>query len=419
NVEELFDYAYSLAKQPLPKGRRVGIVTNAGGAGVMATDAVEWEGLEVARFTEDTARTLAARMPKAANIYNPVDILGDARADRYREAVELVCGDVGVDMVVALSAPVAILTYAELAEILAQARARFGKPLACSFMAGELGEEAEGTLLAAGIPSFFDPARAVRALRVLADYARIRDLPREAPRSLPVDRDRVRRVLAGARDRPRLGLEAMEILSAYGIPVARGGFAPTPEAAGELAQGLGERVVLKVVSPDITHKSDAGGVRVGVPAGEVEEEAWRLLRRLKERFPGAHLEGLYVQELLPPGREVILGMARDPTFGPLVMFGLGGIHVEVLRDVAFAVAPLSPGEAEGLVRRIRGYPILRGVRGEPGVDLPSLVEAVERLSLLVADFPEIAELDINPVICYPDRVVAVDLRLTVTVEEGT
>jgi len=419
NVEELFDYAYSLAKQPLPKGRRVGIVTNAGGAGVMATDAVEWEGLEVARFTEDTARTLAARMPKAANIYNPVDILGDARADRYREAVELVCGDAGVDMVVALSAPVAILTYAELAEILAQARARFGKPLACSFMAGELGEEAEGTLLAAGIPSFFDPARAVRALRVLADYARIRDLPREAPRSLPVDRDWVRRVLAGARDRPRLGLEAMEILSAYGIPVARGGFAPTPEAAGELAQGLGERVVLKVVSPDITHKSDAGGVRVGVPAGEVEEEAWRLLRRLKERFPGAHLEGLYVQELLPPGREVILGMARDPTFGPLVMFGLGGIHVEVLRDVAFAVAPLSPGEAEGLVRRIRGYPILRGVRGEPGVDLPSLVEAVERLSLLVADFPEIAELDINPVICYPDRVVAVDLRLTVTVEEGT
>ena len=418
NVEELFDYAHSLAKQPLPRGRRVGIVTNAGGAGVMATDAVEWEGLEVARFGGDTVRRLAARMPKAANIYNPVDILGDARADRYREAVELVCGDAGVDMVVALSAPVAILTYAELAGILAEARDRFGKPLTCSFMAGELGEEAEEILHRAGIPSFFDPARAVRALRVLADYARIRELPRETPRSLPVDRDRVKKVLTRARERPRLGLEAMDILSAYGIPVAQGGFAPTPEEAARIAAELGERVVLKVVSPDITHKSDAGGVRVGVPAGEVEEEAWRLLRRLRERFPGAHLEGLYVQELLPPGREVILGMARDPTFGPLIMFGLGGIHVEVLRDVAFAVAPLAPGEAESLVKMIRGYPILRGVRGEPGVDLPSLVEAVERLSLLVSDFPEIAELDINPVICYPDRVVAVDLRLTVAVEEG-
>ncbi|MCD5408827.1 acetate--CoA ligase family protein [Candidatus Bipolaricaulota bacterium] len=421
NVEELFDYAYSLAKQPLPRGRRVGIVTNAGGAGVMATDAVEWEGLEVARFSEATARRLAERMPKAANIYNPVDILADARADRYREAVELVCGDPGVDMVVALSAPAPILTYAELAGILADARERFGKPLSCSFMAGELGEEAEGILRGAGIPSFFDPARAARALRVLADYARVRSQPRDGPRPLPVDREAVRQVLAEARaeDRPQLGLEAMEILSAYGIPVARGGFAPTPEEAGELARGLGEQVVLKVVSPDIIHKSDAGGVRVGVPAGEVEEEAWRLLRRLRERFPGAHLKGLYVQELLPPGREVILGMARDPTFGPLIMFGLGGIHVEVLRDVAFAVAPLSPREAEGLVRGIRGYPILRGVRGEPGVDLPALVEAVERLSRLVADFPEIAELDINPIMCYPDRVVAVDLRFTVAMEEGT
>jgi len=211
----------------------------------------------------------------------------------------------------------------------------------------------------------------------------------------------------------------MDILAAYGIPVARGAVARTPEEAARVAAELGERVVLKVVSPEISHKSDVGGVLVGVPVGEVEGTAWRLLRQLRDRFPGALLEGVYVQELLPPGREVILGMARDPTFGPLIMFGLGGIHVEVLRDVAFAVAPLSQAEAGELVRSIRGYPILRGVRGEPGVDLDSLAEVVERLSHLAADFPAIAELDVNPLLCYPDRVVAVDLRLTVTGEEGS
>ena len=421
NVEELFDYAYSLAKQPLPRGKRVGVMTNAGGAGVMATDAVEEEGLELARFSERTAKALAECLPPAANIYNPVDVLGDAHVDRYRQALQLVIEDPNVDMVVSLSAPTPIISFAELARAVGEAQGRTGKPLAVSFMAGELGEEAEELLRQAGIPSYFDPARAVRALRVLADYQRMRTRTWKPPRELPVDRGRVKELLGRARaeDRPRLGLEAMDILTAYGIPVARGGVAGTPEEAAELARSLGERVVLKVVSPDITHKSDAGGVRVGVPCEEVEEEARRLLRRLRERFPGAHLQGLYVQELLPPGREVILGMARDPTFGPLIMFGLGGIHVEVLRDVAFAVAPLSPGEAEELIKGIRGYPILRGVRGEPGVDLPSLVEAVERLSHLVTDFPEIAELDINPIMCYPDRVVAVDLRLTVTGEEGS
>ncbi|MBC7097706.1 acetate--CoA ligase family protein [Candidatus Bipolaricaulota bacterium] len=420
NVEELFDYAYALAKQPLPRGRRVGIVTNAGGAGVMATDAVEWEGLEVARFTEDTARRLAECMPKAANIYNPVDILGDARADRYKKAVELVAGDPNVDMVVALSAPVAILTYAELAEILAQARRRFEKPFVCSFLAGELGEEAEGLLRGAGIPSFFDPARAVRTLRVLCDYLEIRRRPRPEPRPLEVDRESVRRLVREAISsaRPRLGLEAMEILSAYGIPTARGGLARSPEEAARLAQGLGERVVLKIASPEIPHKSDAGGVLVGVDQRAVEERAAMLLRQIRRKFPGARLEGVYVQEMLPPGREVIVGVLRDPTFGPLVMFGLGGIHVEVLRDVAFSVAPLSRDEAQALVHRIRGFPILKGVRGEPGVDVPGLVEVVERLGRLAADFREIVELDVNPLLCYPDRVVAVDLRLTISGEEG-
>ncbi|MGB9757379.1 MAG: acetate--CoA ligase alpha subunit [Candidatus Bipolaricaulaceae bacterium] len=418
-VEELFDFAYILARQPLPKGKRIGIMTNAGGAGVMATDAAEWEGLTVARLSESTVRALASRLPPAAALYNPVDILGDANAQRYREALELVLSDPGVDMVTALSAPVAILRFAELAEIVAEAKERFGKPVAVSFMAGELGEEAEEILRRAGIPSFFDPARAVRALAVLAKYAEIRTRPRQEPPKFPVDREKARKILAEARakGRVRLGLEAAEILSAYGIPFAKGGLAENAEEAGRIAQELGTPVALKIVSPEITHKTELGGVRLNVSPKEADRVAWELLNSVHHRFPEAEIEGVYVQEMLPPGREVILGMVRDPTFGPLLMFGLGGVYVEVLRDVAFGVAPLSRAEAQELLDLIRGKKILYGVRGQPPVDLPGLLDVILRVGQLAAENPEILELDLNPILCYPERVVAVDLRLTIA-EEG-
>jgi acetyl coenzyme A synthetase (ADP forming)-like protein len=418
-VEELFDYAYILARQPLPKGKRIGIMTNAGGAGVMAADAAEWEGLTVARLSESTVRALAARLPPAAALYNPVDILGDANAQRYREALELVLGDPGVDMVTALSAPVAILRFSELAEVVAEAKERFGKPIAVSFMAGELGEEAEEILRRAGIPSFFDPARAVRALAALAKYAEIRARSRTPPPSFPVDLPKARKILKSAEEkgRVRLGLEAMELLSAYGIPVAKGGVAKTAEEARKIAEEIGKPVAIKILSPEITHKTEVGGVRLSVPPQEADRVAWELLNAFRKTFPGIPMDGVYVQEMLPPGREVILGMVRDPTFGPLLMFGLGGIYVEVLRDVAFGVAPLSREEAEEMVRLIRGAKLLLGVRGQPPVDLAGLVDLILRISQMSVENPEILELDLNPVICYPERVVAVDVRMTIAEEE--
>jgi acetyltransferase len=226
----------------------------------------------------------------------------------------------------------------------------------------------------------------------------------------------VREALAG--ERLQLGVEALELLSAYGIETPRSGLGRTPEEVGELARKFGERVVLKVASPELTHKSEVGGVRVGVPRDQAERVAWEMIRGVRDRFPEAKVLGVLVQEHLPPGREVIVGMVRDPTFGPLIMFGLGGIYVEVLRDVAFAVAPLSQAEAVDLVHSIGGFPLLAGARGQPPVDMAALVGTVERLSQLVMDFPEIVELDVNPILCYPDRVVAVDLRLTVSGEEG-
>jgi acetyl coenzyme A synthetase (ADP forming)-like protein len=418
-VEELFDYAYILARQPLPKGKRIGIMTNAGGAGVMAADAAEWEGLTVARLSESTVRALAARLPPAAALYNPVDILGDANAQRYREALELVLGDPGVDMVTALSAPVAILRFSELAEVVAEAKERFGKPIAVSFMAGELGEEAEEILRRAGIPSFFDPARAVRALAALAKYAEIRARSRTPPPSFPVDLPKARKILKSAEEkgRVRLGLEAMELLSAYGIPVAKGGVAKTAEEARKIAEEIGKPVAIKILSPEITHKTELGGVRLSVPPQEADRVAWELLNAFRKTFPGMPMDGVYVQEMLPPGREVILGMVRDPTFGPLLMFGLGGIYVEILQDVAFGVAPLSREEAEEMVRLIRGAKLLLGVRGQPPVDLAGLVDLILRISQMSVENPEILELDLNPVICYPERVVAVDVRMTIAEEE--
>jgi len=418
-VEELFDYAYILARQPLPKGKRIGIMTNAGGAGVMAADAAEWEGLTVARLSESTVRALAARLPPAAALYNPVDILGDANAQRYREALELVLGDPGVDMVTALSAPVAILRFSELAEVVAEAKERFGKPIAVSFMAGELGEEAEEVLRRAGIPSFFDPARAVRALAALAKYVEIRARRRTPPPIFPVDLPKARKILKNAEEkgRVRLGLEAMELLSAYGMPVAKGGVAKTAEEARKIAEEIGKPVAIKILSPEITHKTEVGGVRLSVPPQEADRVAWELLNAFRKTFPGIPMDGVYVQEMLPPGREVILGMVRDPTFGPLLMFGLGGIYVEVLRDVAFGVAPLSREEAEEMVRLIRGAKLLLGVRGQPPVDLAGLVDLILRISQMSVENPEILELDLNPVMCYPERVVAVDVRMTIAEEE--
>ena len=402
-VEELLGGAIALSQEPLPRGRRVGIVSNAGGPAILAADAAADDGLELPPLSPATVDSLAEHFPRAS-VANPVDILADASADRFRDAVEWVLADPRVDMGLVLTAPHPVLTFAELARILAAAHRRHAKPVVASFLAGELGEEAVKILGAAGIPAYFEPARAVRALATLARYREIRDRPPPERSAGDADRARARELLRSRG--PRLGVESLDLLAVYGVPVARGGVARSADEAEALAHDLGEKVVLKVLSSAVVHKSDAGGVRIGVPVGGVRDAYREMVRGV----PTA--AGAYVQELLPPGVEVIVGIVRDPTFGPLVMFGLGGVFVEVLGDVAFALAPLSRGEAEGLLRSIRGFPLLEGARGRPGVHLPSLADAVERLSHLAADFPEIRELDVNPILCYPDRVVAVDLRVS-------
>lgn len=420
-VQALFDFARALAGQPLPESRTVGIVTNAGGPGVMTTDALGATDLELASFSEETVAALRASLPDEANVYNPVDVVGDADLERFHDGLDTVLGDPGVGAVVILSAPTAVLSYDELAEMIVDRQAAHGKPVVTCLMGGGAARVAEDRLRPAGIPNYFDPARAVQSLEALGRYDRIRERTYDDPSDFAVDRERARAILESAAERgdTRIGVEAMELLEAYGIPTPNGFIVDTPAEAASAARDLGGPVVMKIVSPDISHKSDIGGVKVGVAVEEVEDAFEDLVTRARNYQPDASLLGVQVQETvdLDGGTETIVGMNRDPQFGPLVMFGIGGIFVEIVGDTAFRVAPVSNQEAVAMTREIEGAPLLRGARGREPVDVEGIVETIQRVSQLAIDFPAILELDINPLVGLSAGVTAIDVRLTVDTDK--
>lgn len=417
SVQELFDSAQMLANQPLPDSQQVAVITNAGGPGVMSTDAVGDSGLSMASFNENTLDAFRDSLPEEGNIYNPVDIVGDADIDRFESALETALSDPNVGMGLVLSAPTAVLDYEELAEATIELREKHEKPVAACFMGGERVAPAAELLGEAGIPNYFDPARAVSSLDSLAQYREIRAREYGNPEEFEADRDRVRELLERAENRGenRIGVEAMEILEAYGIPIPEGEVVSDPNEAERVSQEIDGEVVMKVVSPDIMHKSDIGGVKVGVAHEDVYDAYEDLVTRARNYQPDATLLGVQVQEMvdLDSGVETIVGMNRDPQFGPLLLFGLGGIFVETLEDVTLRVAPVSESEASDMVDEIDAAPLLRGARGRDPVDQESVVETIQRLSQLVTDFSEIVELDINPLVATPDGVTAIDIALTV------
>ncbi|WP_458189581.1 acetate--CoA ligase family protein [Haladaptatus sp. NG-WS-4] len=421
NVQELFDFAQILSGQPLPERNDVAIVTNAGGPGVMSTDAVGDSNLSLASFSEETLDALSEAMPDEANIYNPIDAIGDADLDRFREAIDIAMGDENVGATVVLSAPTAVIDYRELAETIVELQEKHEKPVVTALMGGGRTEGAKEVLGERGIPNYFDPARAVRSLDALVTYRDISQRAYEEPTTFDVDRDRADKILARAKERGdnRLGVEAMGLLDAYGIPTPEGSIVETPEDAVAAAQDVDGEVVMKIVSPDILHKSDIGGVRVGVPNEDVYDAFEDLVTRARNYQPDATILGVQVQEMvdLDSGTETIIGMNRDPQFGPLLLFGLGGIFVEVLEDTTFRVAPLSEREASEMVGEIEAAPLLRGARGRDPADVEAVVESLQRLSQLVTDFPAILELDVNPLVATPDGVQAIDIRLTVDTNE--
>ena len=420
-VQELFDFASILAGQPLPDGDSVAIVTNAGGPGVMTTDAVGDSRLDLAEFTDETLATLSEDLPEGANIYNPVDIIGDAPVERFEATIDTVLADDTVEMAIVLSCPTATLSFDDLAAATVRLRSEHGTPLVATLMGGSSTESAAATLSDAGIPTYFDPARAVHSLEALAQYATIREQEYASPTTFDVDRERAREILERAAERgdTRLGVESMELLDAYGIPTPEGEVVSDPAAAVEVAEAIDGPVAMKIVSPAISHKSDIGGVEVGVKQSDVRSTYGNIVSRARNYQPDAPIVGVQVQEMvdLDAGTETIVGVNRDPQFGSLVMFGLGGIFVEIMEDTSFRVAPVSEPEVREMLGEIRAAPLLHGARGRTPADVDALVTVIQRVSQLVTDFPAITELDVNPVVAMPDGVAAVDLRLTLDQEE--
>ncbi|SIR89013.1 acetate--CoA ligase family protein [Natronorubrum thiooxidans] len=420
SVQELFDYARALSGLSEPDSNGVAVVTNAGGPGVLTTDAVGDARLEMADFTDETLDELREAMPEEANVYNPIDAIGDADAERFGEALDIALGDPNVGSAVVVSAPTAVLEYDTLAETVIEKRDAYETPVVTSLMGGQRARAAEDVLREFGIPNYFDPARAVSGLDALAQYRDIREQTIDEPERFDVDRERAREILARAADRDdnRLGVESMALLEAYGIPTPDGEIVDDPERACEVASGIDGDVVMKIVSPDISHKSDIGGVKVGVADDDVYDAYEDLVARARNYQPDATILGVQVQELvdLDVATETIVGMNRDPQFGPLLLFGLGGIFVEILEDTSVRVAPIGESEAHEMVEEIQATPLLRGARGRDPADIDAIVETIQRLSQLVTDFPAILELDINPLVAGPDGVQAIDLRLTVDTE---
>jgi len=420
SIESLFDYAQIFSYQPLLRGKRIAVVTNAGGPGIMAMDAIENVGLVCAAISDKTVSRLKEFLPPNANFHNPIDMIGDAKAETYGMTLEVILQDDGIDGVMVLLTPQAMIDPVEAAKNIVEATKGCNKPVVASFIGGEKVKEGIELLQKNKIPHYPTPERAVGALSVLADYVKWLEKPRRVVKRFAVNTTKVDRVLNLNRKRGITNIseyDSKAILASYGFQVPRGKVVKSPEEAAEAASEIGFPVVMKIISPDIIHKSDVGGVRTNIRSYQEVIDTYELMMiRVRNRCANARLQGIFVQEMVEDGWEVILGMTRDPQFGPMLMFGLGGIYVEVLRDVSFQLAPISSDEAVEMLVGTKTYNLLRGVRGEKPVDIQLVAECVQRLSQLSVDFPVIQEMDINPlkVSAARSRAVAVDARIRIS-----
>jgi acetyltransferase len=414
-IEEMFTLATAFTSQPLPKGNRVAILTNAGGPAIMATDAAITLGLTLAPLQDTTRRELKRKLPPECSVANPVDLIASADAARYEVALKLLLKDPSVDGLMVLFVAPTMINSREVARTIVRCCRKSRKPVLTCFMGKDRGAEGVQALRASSIPVYSFPEEAAQALAAMDRYRGIRARPRGRVVRFRCDRPRVRRLLARLRRAKRAELtlqETQEVLQAYGFPQPPGRVVGSAAGAIEAALELGYPVVMKAVLPELSHKTEAGGVRVDLRNGD---EVGRTYREMAEKLKKRTLPVL-VQKMIRGGREVILGSFQDRQFGTLLMFGLGGIFVEAMKDVAFRVHPITDRDAAEMIASLRGYALLKGFRGEPGVSEKLLVEMLLRLSQLLADFPEIEQVDINPFIVGSRRSesFAVDARIALT-----
>ncbi len=424
SVNELFDYANAFSLKKLPRSNKIAIVTNAGGPGIVATDMTEVSGLKLARFQQETLETLASHLPPTANINNPVDVIGDAAQDRYENALEAVIKDEGVYGVLVILTPQSMTNAIGTAEVIVRISKRFDKPVVCCFMGIFDVSAGVAYLQKHRIPVYKFPESAAKALGVM--YKRSQWLNRQVLAQFPVDHNS-RKAADIIEDSLSKGitylseLEGLEVLACYGFKVLPTQLATTEDEAVDIAEKIGLPVVMKILSPQIMHKSDADGVKVNLKTPDQVKEAFATIVANAEKYdPNAQIRGVLVQKMAPRGEEVILGMTRYPVFGPLVMFGLGGIYVELFKDVVFRIAPIGRNNARRMIASIKGLPMLQGFRGRPVADLEILEKMITSLSALVLENPRIKELDINPLLVHGEGqgATVADVRIILEKEEA-
>jgi len=416
SVEELFDLAMAFSGRPLPRSRRTAVVTNSGGPGILAADALERHLVELPDLAPETVARLKPLFPEEASLRNPLDMIASATPPGYRAALAALLDDPGVDSALAIFVPPLGIKQADVAEAIATVAGDHPeKPVLAVLMGREGLPQGKAELHEVGVPAYIFPESAARALSALCRQREWRERPLPPAEEFAVDRETAGRLVAEARaaGRTRLGeAESLALLKAYGIPTAAATLARTAEEAVALAGTVGGAVAMKIVSPEIVHKTDVGGVRVGVEGPAAVRAAFEeIVASARRGVPGATIHGVLVQEMVRGGRETIAGVMRDPSFGPLVMFGLGGIFVEVLRDVVFRVAPINRHDAADMIAGLRGARLLDALRGSPAADRSAIEDVLLRLSRLAGDFPEIMELDVNPLLAFPERAIAVDARV--------
>ncbi len=400
---ELFDYAVAFSKQPALKGNNIGIVTNAGGPGIMATDAAIRHGLEVATLSDETKEKMAQGLPAAASLNNPVDVIGDATHERYEVALKGVLEDDQVDGAIVLLTPQAMTDIYDTAKVIPKVAKQFDKPVVASFMGTVDVAPGIEHLENNGVPAYPFPEAAARALATMADHAGVLKLEKRQEIKINADTATAAAVIADKlKDKEECYLgqaEANAILEAYGLPVLKNQLVTDASEIAAAVEKVGFPLVMKIASPDIVHKFDAGGVKLNINSLEEAQAAYaEIIANAKKFKADARITGIYMEAMAKKGVEVILGAVRDPQFGPLCMFGLGGTFVEVMKDVSFRLAPMWEVSAEVMIRSIKAYKMLTGFRGTPPADVDAIKDCLLRVSQMLCDNPEIAELDINPLI---------------------
>jgi len=424
-LPELFDVARAFAtysgsdaasKSIKLKGPRIAIITNAGGPAVMATDQIEKSKiLQMAQFTEQTIAKLRSGFPPGANFYNPIDVIADATYERYSLALESAHNDKNVDGLLAILLPASKEKQPEsIAQAIVDMFRKSQKPILACFMGGEIAAHGVAIIKQAGIPCYPYPEQAIVAFKAMLQYSNWQNKPQEPAVKLVSKPAEGIKKLLGSSSQTFTTDDVLRIINGYDIPIPDFKLAQSLAQALESAEAIGYPVVLKLIAAEFSHKTDVGGVKLNIHTPAELNKAYREIIQSVARFsPTAVIKGIMVQKMVAGGKEIIIGVSRDRQFGHLIMFGLGGIYVEVLKDVSFRLAPLKMSDVEAMIREIKTYPLLKGIRGQEPSDLQNLKETILKISQLVTDFPQITELDINPYKLFNKGGTAIDARITI------